>query len=170
MDKIVNFSVPHLSEHIFEFLDDDQLVQCRSVSLTWRALVDEMIVKCWRDNLIRAFGHRHLEIVKVLVDHIPDLNAKGQYGFTPLIAACKHGRADVVKILLKIPEIDFNLEDNSGKTAFMWACRRGHVNVVRLLLSHSYRIDLNKKDQQTEFMMACQYGHVDVVQLLYDHL
>ena len=171
MDKIVNFSIPHISEHIFELLDDPTLVQCRSVSKTWKVQSDKIVLKRWKDNLLMVFSDGHVDVVQVLLDHL-DLNAKGQFGFTPLIAACKNGQIEVVKILLENSQsksIKLDIDDNSGKTAFMWACRSGKQEVVKLLLE-SKNVDFNAKDNygETGFMMACQFGHKDVVKLLLD--
>ena len=174
MDTILSFSIPHINEYIFTFLNDAQLIHCRSISKTWKNAIDMFILRRWKNKLVFAFNDERISVVKLLLvnsllDH-SQLNGRDQYGFTLLIAACKNGNLEIVKLILKnypADGIQVNLTDNTGKTALMWACRNGETDVARLLLQYS-AIDCNVKDKDgvTAFMMACQFGHHWVVKLL----
>ncbi|MCJ1385017.1 hypothetical protein MMC17_008135 [Xylographa soralifera] len=56
------------------------------------------------------------------------------YYRTPLSRASERGCARTVKVLLKHPDIDVNVEDGDGRTPLWWATEEGHDTVVRLLL------------------------------------
>jgi ankyrin repeat protein len=56
------------------------------------------------------------------------VNAKGEDGYTPLMAASSLGREDIVKILLKA-----NADHNDGLTAMQVAANNKHDAVVKLL-------------------------------------
>ena len=160
---VINFAFPHLSEYIFGFLNDLDLVQCRSVSKTWRVICGDLLYKRWKNQMLEPFSRGNVRIVKLLLEYItPPEIKKGEFEFTPLMVACKNGQTKVVKLLLDHPDIDINARDNTGKTAFMWACRQGKWETARLLL---LVCDNFARDNfgETAFMMACQYGQVEVV-------
>jgi ankyrin repeat protein len=60
------------------------------------------------------------------------VNAKGEDGYTPLMAASSLGREDIVKILLKA-NADLNAVNNDGLTAMQVAANNKHDAVVKLL-------------------------------------
>jgi ankyrin repeat protein len=63
-----------------------------------------------------------------------NVNARNQWGSTPLIEASARGRAGIVKALL-VAGADANAADNSGSTALIWACRNGSLESARLLVA-----------------------------------
>ena len=81
--------------------------------------------------LLISAAQGNLPMVKLLA---PSCAAKCQLeqtsedGFTPFMAACALGHADVVRFLLTL---DINVEclDHMGRTPFMAACGRGHLAV-----------------------------------------
>ena len=91
-----------------------------------------------------------------------------------LTEACRHGRKDVVQLLLEQSggNIDFNATNNYGTTALMKACWNGHKDVVLLLLEQSGgNIDFNAVNDfgTTAFIEACDFEHKDVVKLLLEY-
>ena len=51
-----------------------------------------------------------------------------------------------------------------GVTVFLWACHEGHKNVEILLLKHTYKIEVNAKnnDGNTAAIIACRRGLEDI--------
>ena len=112
MDKVINLGIPHIGEQILHSLKTDNLIQCRSVSNTWRILVENVIVKKWKTKFIKACEKGKTEVVKILLEHP---NGQG---------------------------IDFNIKERcDGYTGFMYACVHGHIEVIKLLLDYPERID-----------------------------
>ena len=54
-------------------------------------------------------------------------------GWTPLIGAAAHGRADCIEMLSGVPGLDVNAVNLDGETALVWAVRVGDAQCVRLL-------------------------------------
>ncbi len=64
-----------------------------------------------------------------------------------LVAAARGNHVNVVKELLKHPELNVNVVDEEGDTALVVASRAGFKRIVKLLLSHP-DIDPNKPTQE----------------------
>ncbi|KAF3482083.1 uncharacterized protein GIQ15_04842 [Arthroderma uncinatum] len=124
-----------------------------------------------------------------------DIDMRDTYGRTTLMWASIGGHADVVKLLLKIPEaevnakegislnpakwplfrrlfnldkIDVNLKDNGSMTPLAYASKQGNKDVVELLL-RIRGIDVNTRDKfnrRTPLMHAAMMGHKAVVKSL----
>lgn len=94
--------------------------------------------------LILATNAKSLRSVQLLLEY-------GEYQInacekvlkrTALMLACKKGCPDIVEILLKIPDIDYNRGDITGMTALHFACRKADTRCVELLLQMP-NIDVN---------------------------
>jgi len=94
-----------------------------------------------------------------------DVNAKDNYGWTPLHGAAWYGYKDVVELLLA-NKADANAIDKDGKTTLHWAAAAGHKDIVELLLAN--KADVNMKDGVvlTPLHYAARNGHKDIVELL----
>ena len=65
---------------------------------------------------------------------------------TPLMTACYHGYADIVKVIMSNVEgktIDLNKRGNGGQTAFIHACDRGETEVVKVFLEFADELNIN---------------------------
>lgn len=73
-----------------------------------------------------AVSGRHLEALRLLLDHGADPNARQQSGYTPLMGAAGSGRDDMVDLLLG-RGADPALTADGGKTAESVARDHGHT-------------------------------------------
>ena len=112
-----------------------------SSELLWVSLNGRWIA----DNLksLRPFSALHcvsyFGIAEVAIDLIKmkrwDVNKRDSIGLTPLMWAARHGREEVVKLLLQQKHIHPDIRDaEHGHTALSWAARCGHEGVVRIFL------------------------------------
>lgn len=85
--------------------------------------------------------------------------------FSFLHAACLTNRLEIVKVLLRHPDIKINGHSQCNSTPFGLACRDGHHEIVRLLLNDS-RTSVNLPVQfgYTPLKVAADYGHLNVIQ------
>ena len=131
------------------------------------------------------------EIVKILLQARAHIDAKDMHGETALTYAAKHGRADVVPVLLeagcdkspmslhravywgrlhvvrlliaaRVPHV----VDESGETPLFQAASRGYDGIVLALLESRAPIDAPTHNGQTPLHGACHPGHIQVVQAL----
>lgn len=79
-----------------------------------------------------------------------DINYKGQekgfYGHSALHLACYFGHIDVVKLLLKVKNLNINLVNNSGETPLHKACLTNRVDICQLLLSNYCSVFIKNSD------------------------
>jgi ankyrin repeat protein len=84
------------------------------------------------NNAFEAVIKGDISTLQELLAEGSDINAKGEDGYTALMAAASLGREDMVKILLKA-NADLSAVNNEGLTAMQVAANNKHEAVVRLL-------------------------------------
>ncbi|KAF2737240.1 hypothetical protein EJ04DRAFT_123709, partial [Polyplosphaeria fusca] len=96
-----------------------------------------------------------------------DIDAKHNFGQTPLSWAAANGHEAVVKLLLSTGRVDVDAKYNHGQTPLSWAAANGHEAVVKLLLSTG-KVDVDAKNNfgRTPLWWAAANGHEAVVKLL----
>jgi ankyrin repeat protein len=112
-----------------------------------RAVVAALLAKAANANAADKFGitplmaGQSIDVVKLLIDHHADVNARSNSGNTPLIMQA--GQASKLNYpleprveLLLAKGADVNATDKSGRTALMAAAALGRAGVVRVLLKH----------------------------------
>ena len=68
-----------------------------------------------------------------------DVNAVCLKGMTALHWACVNGHIEIVRLLLRQPNIDLNIKCNKGKTMFDYAVEKGNEEIVDLVCKHKSR-------------------------------
>jgi ankyrin repeat protein len=102
----------------------------------------------------------------MLIEAGADVNARNEYGFTPLIyVACK-GYNQFTDILLHSgAEINATLE-GSGCTALLCAVRMEHTETVWLLIEAGADPEIADEQGNTPLMTAKSKGYEEIVKLL----
>ena len=78
----------------------------------------------------------HTEIFHLFLGRGADINAKDNYGNTPLHFAVHEGQLKVIDALLKSSSIDINVVNNYGITPLFLAAKVRSPKIARVLLSH----------------------------------
>ncbi|MEM0924665.1 MAG: ankyrin repeat domain-containing protein [Planctomycetota bacterium] len=107
----------------------------------------------------------HSSSAEQLVERGFPVDAKSQYGVTPLTIAAKLGNVDAALVLLKA-DADPNLSANGDETPLMHAARSGRVALCRHLLRFGANVNVLQTQKQTALMWASAAGHERVVALL----
>jgi ankyrin repeat protein len=108
------------------------------------------------------------ETVSSLISADPTLlHSTEAWGHTPLMLAVEHGKAAMVKLLLKLGA-DINGAGHKGETALMRAITKGSEELVSLLLGHGAKEDLADEAGKTPLMWASTQGQLGLVRLVFE--
>ena len=153
----------HITEQIFEKLDNKSLKNCREISKTWQVAIDNRNI-LWKRFAKKNGGTKsfqlacetgHFKMASMLIQNTIkfkiDLNAKNRWNDTAFHLACKNRQLKIAKILIQKSaqcDIDLNAKDNFGNTAFHWACKNDKFRIANILIKKfgQFNIDLNTKD------------------------
>ena len=108
----------------------------------------------------------HVDIVRTLVKHKANVNARTDRGDTPLTLAASNGHDNVVHALLSDSQCLINAEGRNGYTALHYSCRYGHVDRVRTLVKHKADVSARTDSGYTPLMLAAINKHDNVVHVL----
>ena len=118
--------------------------------------------------LFLASRKNHVNVVQLLLDDArTDVNKVVNSG-NALWEATEIGNTNIVKLLIKHPQIDINQHNKRNKkTPLIISSERGHTDIVWLLLCHN-QIDVNKKDSfgDSALQTASWRAHLGIVKLL----
>lgn len=90
----------------------------------------------------------HLEVVLLLLEHKPNVNALDKDGCTALAIACREGHHEIANALLNAGAY-VNIQDRAGDTNLIHAVKGGHRGVVESLLKKYADVDIAGKVQMS---------------------
>ncbi|XP_067674104.1 ankyrin-2-like [Haliotis asinina] len=122
------------------------------------AITDGMKTTCL--HMAARSGIWHL--VEMCLEN-SDVNALTDSDWTPVMAACKGGQADLVKEL-----VQRGANVNLGGGCLYVACTENSLDLIKYLVSHCQDIDINKRGpkMRTAVMTACFHGNIEIVDYL----
>jgi len=96
--------------------------------------------------LIDAARNGHVEVTRLLLKGLADVNLQENNRRTALIWASRNGYAEVVKLLLKVKGIDLTLQDSHGTTALGYTVERSQFDTFEVLASEMSDEQLQKEE------------------------
>ncbi len=119
---------------------------------------------------LAALGN-HPETVGVLLDAGADRVGTKAFGGTPLIAVSERGYVEVVREILKRPNIPVNHVNNLGWTALIEAVILGdggprHQEIVRLLLAAGADASITDRAGKTPLTLARERGYSEIASII----
>jgi hypothetical protein len=113
--------------------------------------------------LFQAVRNGQVEKVASAIERGANVNAKGEFGDTPLIVASWRGKLDIVKLLLE-RGADVHATNDIGETALFWAVPRPEVAAA--LISAGSNVNARNDYLSTPLMYAAKLGYPDTVKIL----
>ena len=107
-----------------------------------------------------------VDIVRTLVKHKANVNARIDSGDTPLTLAAMHEHDNVVHVLLTDSHCQVNTKRRDGYTALHYSCRNGLVDIVRTLVKHKANVNARIDSGDTPLTLAAMHEHDNVVHVL----
>lgn len=109
----------------------------------------------------------NLEIIKVLLAHGANINARSTIGVTPLEIAVMYGYIDAVKLLITKGATINVCSDKA--TPLRMAVYLNHIDIVKTLLANGAKINIQGSQGKTALQDAIKYGRTEIEKLLRDH-
>ncbi|CDK30244.1 Ankyrin repeats containing protein [Candidatus Babela massiliensis] len=101
------------------------------------------------DYCLSNLSDQEKEIIKLLLNRNPNLNAQDNQGCTLLI---KNFNSNLIDLILKQENIDVNIQDDQGKTALIHACILSDLKAIKkLFLYKDINIYIKDKSGKTAF-------------------
>ena len=96
-------------------------------------------------------GRANISLLKFLLKNGANINAKDNYGWTPLHQSVRLGNTDAISVLLSISNIDIKIRNNDDMTAFELVQKYNHSYTMKLLflnfLYHRRLLTMNLKQR-----------------------
>ena len=108
----------------------------------------------------------HVDIVKALVKHKANVNARTDRGDTPLTLATRNKHDNVMHALLSDSQCLVDAKGQDGYTALHYSCRDGHVDIVKILVKHKANLNARTDSGNTPLTLAARNKHDNVVHAL----
>ena len=98
-----------------------------------------------------------------------DVNAKGEYGKTPMHSAATAGNMEIVQFLLDNGgEVDI-ADDIVADTPLHCCSFAGHIEIVKALIEHGADVNAMNRKRNTPLHRAAAAGNVQVAKILIDN-
>lgn len=105
----------------------------------------------------------NLGLVQFLVSKGADVNAKGEYGITPMSLAAVYDHDEIVRFLVS-KGADMDVRDSSGLTPLCTAVITRRFEIVKFLVSKG--ADVNAKDNDGRTPLYWAEGHPEISEFL----
>ena len=118
-----------------------------------------------------AVASGHTTIVRLLLDHTANVNARGMHTSTPLCVAVRSGHLDIAQLLLSHGANinSLNSRDIFGNTLLHEAVRSRKLDVTEFLLKVDVDVNVRNRDNWTPLHEAADMGDFDIVRLLFNN-
>lgn len=108
----------------------------------------------------------HVEVVSLLLEHKPNVNALDKDGCTALAIACREGHHEIANALLNAGAY-VNIQDRAGDTNLIHAVKGGHRGVVESLLKKYADVDIAGKVRLDLFFSRVSSSKIDLEKIIF---
>nr|WP_243435859.1 ankyrin repeat domain-containing protein [Acanthopleuribacter pedis] len=116
--------------------------------------------------LLMAIQAGDTDVVRMLVKRGADINHPNKQGETPVCAAVRQDRPEVLALLLRYKPDLSAAYPRSGNTALHLAVIQNHEAMVRRLIAADAPLHLRNNDGHTVLDLARENGHTNLVKIL----
>ena len=125
-----------------------------------------VLVGCGPSGLLHeALREGNIEAVKQAIADGVDVNAKDDYGVTPMYRAAYIGHKEIANLLIS-KGADVNAKNDDGWTPLHQASAGGHKEVAELLIGKGADVNAKADDGRTPLHSAAYWGRKEVAALL----
>jgi len=123
-------------------------------------------------DIFEVIREGNLEYLKKLVSEGANVEAKNNFGNTPLSIASGYGQFEIVKYLIE--EHNANVEAKNsvgfGATPLIYASLNGHLEIVKYLIEEcNANVEAKNNYGETPLLYASIYGRLEIVKYLIEN-
>jgi len=108
----------------------------------------------------------HIGKIEVMLESgLVDVEAKNEYGNTPLHRASYDNQIKTAKLLID-RGADVKAKDNNGQTPLHWASIENYIELAELLLDRGADVKAKDDDGETPLHWASYNNHIEIAKLL----
>ncbi|HOW86702.1 MAG TPA: ankyrin repeat domain-containing protein [Candidatus Aminicenantes bacterium] len=113
-----------------------------------------------------------IDSVRAFLDSGVDVNIRGEFNYTPLIAAARYDRVEIAQALIdKKAEINVlaDYDEISGESGFsplLWAASNCSLDMARLLVDRGAEVEKPGPQGDIPLMVAAKHGCLPVIEVL----
>ena len=107
-------------------------------------------------------------VKRLVMTHVPDVNAECWDGLSPLHGATDNGQVGSARVLLE-NGAHVNAKGSKGCTPLHHASYYGHLELAQLLLEQGANLHARTINKDTPLCLASRQGYLEIVRLLLDH-
>jgi hypothetical protein len=139
----------------------------------FQSLVERLKKAVQTRQLLGATELGHDETLGDLLDHSVNVNLSNRFNQTALLIAADHGEVKCARILLSIPGVEFDHQDNDGNTALHLAVRSkkdGSYDIAEELLKTGAEMYISNKEKppKTARSLSREVG-IELIRKLLHH-
>ena len=116
-----------------------------------------------------AITEEKMDLVKKLLETGAHLEAKDDYGFTPLLEAVNANVPEEIIDLLLEYGADVHAVEKDNKCVLHFAAQSDNKDAVRKMIARGVSVDAEDKDGWTPLHKAAYYGSEDAAQVLIEN-
>jgi len=121
-------------------------------------------------NIFDAVENGDLESLKKLVSGGANVEAKSNFGNTPLICASINGHLEIVKYLIEEHNANVEAKDNYGYTPLIWASVYGSLEIMKYLIEEcNANVEVKNKYGETPLIRASELSRLEIVKCLIEN-
>lgn len=118
-------------------------------------------------DLFAAASAGDADAVRAALDAGADIEARGDGGRTPLVAATKNNHVDVARVLIEAGA-DVNAKDDIQDSAYLYAGARGHDEILVMTLENGADLASTNRFGGTALIPASERGLLPTMRILLD--
>ena len=118
------------------------------------------------EKLVDAAYRQDILTLTKALEQGADVNAQNRCDRTALSWVIKHGRLDMMEVLLDY-KVDVHARDNSGKTPFLWTAQYGQLEMMEILI-RDFKVDVHAQDKSghTALHWVAIWGYLEILRIL----
>jgi len=174
---------PHISEIIFNYVEDKDLKHCKEVCKTWctfinkksfywTRLIQDYAGKCeeFSEDWTKFFHKIPLDIIQEFAKIVKQFYGirpiRRKYQWSPLHLTAESGHSSLSKYIIQKTGVSNPKRIIDGWTPLHSASLRGHIEVAQHIIENLQDINPKRNDGWTPLHCAAQNGHVLLCQII----